>query len=97
MKSYNGHRSWNAWNVSLWISNTESIYNYAMDCIKWAKRWADTCRPGYWDNKQDQKTTRIISRATRIFMKYYQKEKTPDGATYNHLSVKLALEGLIDD
>lgn len=97
MKSYNGHRSWNAWNVALWIGNTESIYNYAMECIKWAKQWADKCRSGYWDGKQDQKTERIAARAARTFMKYYQQEKTPDGATYNHLSVKLALEGFLDD
>ena len=23
MESYNGHRSWNAWNVSLWLNNAE--------------------------------------------------------------------------
>ena len=29
MKAYNGHRSWNAWNVSLWINNDESLYRFA--------------------------------------------------------------------
>lgn len=29
MKEYNGHRSWNAWNVSLWINNNEILYNTA--------------------------------------------------------------------
>lgn len=33
-KSYNGHRSWNAWNVSLWIGNEESYYRLALDCLK---------------------------------------------------------------
>lgn len=27
MKEYNGHRSWNAWNVSLWINNDKSLYD----------------------------------------------------------------------
>lgn len=27
--SYNGHRSWNAWNVSLWINNDEGLYRQA--------------------------------------------------------------------
>jgi hypothetical protein len=31
MKEYKGHRSWNAWNVSLWINNDESLYNWAID------------------------------------------------------------------
>lgn len=34
LKTYNGYRSWNAWNVSLWINNDEGIYFYAMDLIK---------------------------------------------------------------
>ena len=31
---YNGHRSWNAWNVSLWVNNTEDIYFLAKDLVK---------------------------------------------------------------
>lgn len=32
VKRYNGHRSWNTWNVALWIENDESIYRFALDC-----------------------------------------------------------------
>lgn len=34
MKEFNGYRSWNAWNVSLWINNDESLYRWARDLVK---------------------------------------------------------------
>lgn len=30
MAKYSGHRSWNAWNVSLWINNDEGLYREAV-------------------------------------------------------------------
>ena len=29
MPAHNGHRSWNAWNVSLWLNNDEGLYRMA--------------------------------------------------------------------
>lgn len=37
---YNGHRSWNAWNVALWIGNDEGLYRFAMDCLNHSKTLA---------------------------------------------------------
>jgi hypothetical protein len=37
MAEYNGYRSWNAWNVSLWIANDESFYRLAVDAINQTK------------------------------------------------------------
>ena len=34
MKNYQGHRSWNAWNVALWIDNDEPLYRFACECNK---------------------------------------------------------------
>ena len=31
---HNGYTSWNAWNVSLWINNDESLYRFAYDLVK---------------------------------------------------------------
>jgi hypothetical protein len=31
---YQGHRSWNAWNVSLWIANDELLYRAAVRALR---------------------------------------------------------------
>ena len=33
-KPYNGHESWTAWNVSLWINNDESLYEWSQRLIQ---------------------------------------------------------------
>lgn len=33
MKTYNGYRSWNAWNVSLWLNSDEGMYNWAKELV----------------------------------------------------------------
>lgn len=34
MAAYQGHRSWNAWNVSLQINNDDALYRRAYDLAK---------------------------------------------------------------
>jgi hypothetical protein len=34
MSEYNGYKSWNQWNVSLWINNDEDMYFHARDLVK---------------------------------------------------------------
>lgn len=34
MTPYNGHRSYNAWNVSLWINNDYGLYQLAKECCR---------------------------------------------------------------
>jgi hypothetical protein len=33
-KPYNGHASWNQWNVSLWINNDEGLYRFASSLVE---------------------------------------------------------------
>jgi hypothetical protein len=33
-KTYNGHKNYNHWNVSLWIGNDEGLYHMARECIR---------------------------------------------------------------
>ena len=76
MKSFNGHRSWNAWNVSLWFNNDRKLYESArVLCSVFG-----------------------IDNAVELFMyevdNQLRPSKTPDGAVYNRLCIRLALEGL---
>lgn len=32
MPTYNGHKNYNHWNVSLWIHDDEGLYNLALEC-----------------------------------------------------------------
>ena len=33
MAKYQGHRSWNSWNVSLWLGNDENTYKYCQELV----------------------------------------------------------------
>ncbi|MFA5567499.1 MAG: hypothetical protein WC972_02525 [Trueperaceae bacterium] len=33
MTTYNGHPSWEHWNVSLWLGNDEGLYRLAQDVL----------------------------------------------------------------
>ena len=73
MKTYNGHRSWNAWNVCLWVYNDESIYFRAVELVK---------------------QLGVYRAATRLLNEL--PARTPDGAQYNHLCLRLALEDMAE-
>ena len=69
MKEYNGHRSWNAWNVCLWLHNDPDWY-------------------AEWEWMPSEIT---LHRAVyRLLIAL--PDKTPDGAVFNTLSIKLAIE-----
>lgn len=36
-KTYNGHKNWNHWNVSLWINNDEGLYRMALEYARSSK------------------------------------------------------------
>lgn len=75
---FQGHRSWNAWNVALWIGNDEGLYNLAIESWEGSKK--RTGRPSL-----HVAAVRFINRV---------EPKTPDGAPYSLKSVKEAIAGL---
>ena len=70
MKSYNGHRSWNAFNVALWMNNDPDWH-------------ADWC----WMPKAI-----TLNQAIRRLSSELKGIKTPDGANFNALSIRLAIQ-----
>ena len=86
MARFNGHRSWNAWNVALWIGNDEPLYRLAKECIHIRK----AAREPF-----DEDGSLSLIAATRRFLEVVgEGSKTPDGATYNFTCVREALAGL---
>jgi len=84
MKEYNGHRSWNAWNVSLWINNDEALYRQAEGLCNMYARSAP-----------DEETARHAAADMFLHNVVGKGAKTPDGAVYNKLSIFHAMEGMV--
>ena len=78
MTKYNGHRSWNAWNVSLWINNDESLYTHARDMAKRHGIGVAASRPGA--TAKPLGCVRAISPAgiTGVYNPVYEKIMSPD-------------------
>lgn len=85
MQEYQGHRSWNAWNVSLHINNEEPLYRAAVRAVQSGKMYKGKAR-------QLRKAVHYFFQDTGLYM-----ERTPDGAVYNPLCVKLTLKDYFND
>jgi len=107
MNEYSGHRSWNAWNVSLWIGNDEGLYRFALQCIQDARDDKARIAALFRDKGRTEDYIKIrcrhmdgdsyaLDKGTRYFMRDMGQTRTPDGAIYNNLSVRLALAGLME-
>lgn len=84
---YNGHKSYNAWNVSLWINNDETLYNVAKEII------AGTI------NKDDAAATMLAWLELEPAYCIYNDEVmpypiTPDGVRYTKTNIRLAMRGM---
>ena len=79
MATFNGHRSWNAWNVSLWINNDEALYRLAKGLIDYYEK----C--GGRDEAAKAMLESLASCGTT---------KTPDGAPYSVSSIRAAMVGM---
>jgi hypothetical protein len=79
MATYNGHKNWNHWNVSLWINNDEDLYRLAkglVDCYE---------KCGGRDEAAKAMLESLVNSGTT---------KTPDGAPYSVSSIRAAMAGM---
>jgi hypothetical protein len=85
-KTYQGHKNWNHWNVSLWIGNDEGLYNLAKQCIRLAKT-TSWYKGGY--APRDCAAFLMKQRLSEMGNHF-----TPDGAPYSVSSIRSAMRGL---
>lgn len=77
--SYNGHKNYNCWNVSLWLNNDEGLYRLMKECL------------GYtWNSRANKDSAAHMF--IRIMHKR-KTPKTPDGVRYTFSSVRSAIAG----
>jgi hypothetical protein len=48
-KTFNGHKNWNHWNVSLWINNDEGLYRTALIHLKREANKEDAAKEMLYD------------------------------------------------
>lgn len=89
MREYQGHRSWNAWNVSLYINNEENLYRLVAEKYKEGLQ--------VFSGDPEERKRKAISRTVAFMIRTLGGSRTPDGAKYNNLSIKLAVHDILDD
>ncbi len=77
-KTYNGHKNYNHWNVSLWINNDEGLYRMAQNFIE---RYPLVGRM--------KQAALMLDRLHDEGIK-----RTPDGAPYSVSSIRAAMAGM---
>ena len=94
MKSFGKYRSWNVWNVTLWMDNDETLYSLGRSVIDHViEKWDRNPLHGKVYSNQEK-----IDIATDILFKQINNwrsprlEKTDDGASFNRISLRTWIE-----
>ena len=104
MKTYNGHRSYSAWNVSLWISNDYDLYQDVYQQIKIVGE--NACMPllrirdnGSGESPTAEQIQDIIKNVTSTVAEGLLETfpRTPDGIKTNKLNLSLAIEDFVEE
>ena len=90
MKSYEGYRSWNAWNVCLWLDNDQKLYTMGWSVVKMVKE-NYTRNPISGEVFSNEKKIKMAT--SRLYDRINGPEfgcitRTPDGGKFNRLSIQ---------
>lgn len=88
MAEYQGHPSWNAWNVALYINNEEPNYRLAVQAVKDAKRALPKGKPAL---VADEAARRFERRSGLL------DQRTPDGGIFNHKCIVYVMLDMLSE
>jgi hypothetical protein len=87
LEGHNGYRSWNSWNVSLWLDNDRSLYEKTQGILNSAEELTEKILPAA-STKPDVRRRMVINKAVMGLLGFLTGEKTPDGARFNAISIR---------
>jgi len=87
-KKYNGHPSYNAWNVSLWINNDEGLYSLARECVKFARSRKEAAERFLSTLIECSGPQNVNKRAFKLVA------TTPDGVPYTVTNIMRAMRDM---
>ena len=90
-KPYNGYRSWNDWNVALWLANDQLFHEMCVENVAYVNRL--TAIPFASSNKSAYENR--LKEATNL-LKLDLPSKTKDGANFNKRSISNYLRNNFD-
>lgn len=79
--TYNGHKNWNHWNISLWVNNEEGLYRAALSYLRAA-------------GGSRRRAAKAFLYALTSANYGTPTPKTPDGAPYSASALYHAMEGM---
>jgi dTDP-4-amino-4,6-dideoxygalactose transaminase len=85
MPSYNGHKNYNHWNVSLWLNNDENLYSIA----RHMKRHYANARM-----RDNERRSVFVARQVLQRLKDEGLTHTPDGVRYTVTTISAALRDM---
>ena len=94
---YNGHKNWNHWNVSLWLSNVDYNYRQVNEVLRYHTKDESAeilshILKGYLYGIQSR-LYKLSQPGLDILGNPVEEQTTPDGARWTKTAIRAALVG----